>query len=60
MHTAAGQIQKSIEETGEEFMKLIRPIWTSGCNRNANSQKCKLYRYFKHKERHRRYFGLTT
>ncbi len=60
MHTAAGQIQKSVEETGEEFMQLIRPIWISGCNRNANSQKCKLYRDFKHKERHRRYFGLTT
>lgn len=60
MHTAAGQIQKSVEETGEEFMQLIRPIWISGSNRNANSQKCKLYRDFKHKERHRRYFGLTT
>lgn len=26
MHTAAGQIQKSVEETGEEFMQLIRTI----------------------------------
>jgi hypothetical protein len=46
MHTAAGQNQKYVEETGEEFMQLIRPIWISGCKRNAKQPEMQVIQRF--------------